>query len=58
MHETELIGLVLRWPLKIKNKKQKKQKTKNKKAIVCVCVEFCEDISFTSCACDQAVEAW
>ena len=52
MHETELIGLVLRWPLKIKNKKQKKQKTKNKKAIVCVCVEFCEDISFTSCACD------
>ena len=52
MHETELIGLVLRWPLKIKKQKQQK------KAIVCVCVEFCEDISFTSCACDQAVEAW
>ena len=53
MHETELIGLVLRWPLKIKNKKQKqKQKQQQKKAIVCVCVEFCEDISFTSCACD------
>ena len=49
MHETELIGLVLRWPLKIKNKNKNKKK---KKAIVCVCVEFCEDISFTSCACD------
>ena len=48
MHETEPIGLVLRWPLKIKNKNKKQQK----KAIVCVCVEFCEDISFTSCACD------
>ena len=54
MHETELIGLVLRLPLMIKNK----NKQKKKKAIVCVCVEFCEDISFTSCACDQAVEAW
>ena len=48
MHETEVIGLVLRWPLKIKKKK----------AIVRVCVEFCQNISFTSGACDQAVEAW
>ena len=49
MHETELIGLALRWPLKIKNK-----------AIVRVCVEFCENISFTSWsgACDQAFEAY
>ena len=28
------------------------------RAIVRVCAEFCEDISFTSGACDQAVEAW
>ena len=34
MHETELIGLFLRWPTKIEKKK--------KKVIVHVCVEFCD----------------
>ena len=32
MHETELIGLFLRWPTKIEKKK----------VIVHVCVEFCD----------------